>query len=207
MNIRASIKIDEKQFKAEMLKEIKRIVNNSIPRIQAELNLRLPALLKKHFTADVQPITGNDFYALGVPTINDDLVSIIDAASNSFEVKIAPANLLKINIGILEKSHQHLLNLPEAYFKYSSAKGSGVLQWLRWILLEGGNTVVDGYEVNYTNSRFSRTGGALMNKGSFFQVPDNLQGVAGDNILTRAIQNINADLEKLVKQVLNNSIK
>ena len=207
MNIKASIKIDERQVQAEMLKEIKRIVNNSIPRIQVEINSRLPALLKKHFAANVQPITGNDFYALGVPTINDDLISIIDAASNSFEVKIEQANLLKINISILEKSHQHLLELPQAYFNYASAKGSGVLQWLKWILLEGGNSVVDGYEVNYTNSRFSRTGGALMNKGSFFIVPENLQGVAGDNILTRAIQNINTDLEKLVKQVLNNSIK
>ena len=207
MNIRANIEIDKRQFQVEMLKEIKRIVNNSIPRIQAELNSRLPALLKKHFAANVQPITGNDFYALGVPTINDDLISIIDAASNSFEVIIAPANLLKINIGILERTHQHLLELPQAYFNYASAKGSGVLQWLKWILLEGGNSVVDGYEVNYTNSRFSRTGGALMNKGSFFIVPEYLQGVAGDNILTRAIQNINADLEKLVKQVLNNSIK
>jgi len=207
MNIRASIKIDERQFKKEIQLELQRKVNKAIPKIQTELNNRFPALLKKHFSANVQPITGDDFYALGVPTINDDLISIIDAASNSFEVKIAPANLLKINIGILEKTHQHLLDLPEAYFNYTSSRGGGVIQWLKWILLEGGNSVVDGYEVNYTNSRFSRTGGALMNKGPFFIVPENLQGVAGDNILTRAIQNINTDLEKLVKQVLNNSIK
>ena len=207
MNIRANIKIDERKLKKEIQLEIQRKVNNSIPRIQAELNSRLPALLKKHFAANVQPITGNDFYALGVPTINDDLMSIIDAASNSFEVIVAPANLLKINIGILEKSHQHLLDLPQAYFTYASARGGGVLSWLKWILLEGGNPVVDGYEVNYTNSRFSRTGGALMNKGTFFRVPNNLQGVEGDNILTRAIQNINADLEKLVKQLLDKSIK
>ena len=207
MNIRANIKIDGRQLKKEIQLELQRKVNKAIPKIQTELNSRLPALLKKHFAANVQPITGNDFYALGVPTINDDLISIIDAASNSFEVIIAPANLLKINIGILEKSHQHLLELPQAYFNYASARGAGILNWLKWILLEGGNPVVDGYEVNYTNSRFSRTSGALMNKGSFFIVPENLQGVAGDNILTRAIQNINADLEKLVKQVLNNSIK
>ena len=72
MNIRASIKIDERQLKKEIQLEIQRKVNKAIPKIQSEINNRLPALLKKHFSANIQPIVGNDFYALGVPSINDD---------------------------------------------------------------------------------------------------------------------------------------
>ena len=203
MNIQASLKINQQELKRELEKEIKRVVYQSIPKVENELNQKLPAVLKKHLSSNVQPITGNDYYALGVPTINDDLQTIIDAASKSFKVKVTPANLLKIEIGVLEKTHAELLALPEAVFQYSSRSGSGILQWLKWILLEGNSPVVDGFEVNYTNSRYSRTGGALMQRGSFFRVPENLQGVAGDNILTTALIGIENELETLVKQVLN----
>ena len=51
MNIRASIKIDERQLQKEIQLELQRKVNKAIPKIQTELNNRLPALLKKHFDA------------------------------------------------------------------------------------------------------------------------------------------------------------
>ena len=176
MNIQASLKIDQKQLEKELAKEVSRLVKRSIPAIQKNLNQQLPALIKKHLTANVQPVTANDYYAIGVPTINQDLEVILDTASRSFEVRVFPADLLKIDIGVLETSHSELLALPEAYFQYSSSKGSGILRWLQWILLEGNNPVVDGFDVNFNRSRFSRTGGATMRKGNFFNVPDNLRG-------------------------------
>ena len=135
------------------------------------------------------------------------MFQIVQEASKSFEIKVEPANLLKISIGIIKADYSDLLSLNEAIFAYSSSKGSGVLQWLQWLLTEGSGTIVQGYDFSPSSSPASRTGGGLMVVGNGWQMPQHLAGTQMDNFLMRALTNIDKDLETIVKQVLNSSIR
>ena len=205
MNIK--LNINQKELEKAILNEVKKKVVSSIPRIANSINNQLPALIKRHLTAGVAPITGNDFYEIGVPDVNERLVEIIDVASRSFKVEVIPANLLKIKIGILDTDYGYLFDLQEAYFAYTNKNGNGILKWLEWIWLEGNSPIVDGFDFKLSNSRFSRTGGGLMVNGNTWNVPPSLQGTREDNLLTRALLGLEKDLEALIKQVLNTSIK
>ena len=151
-------------------------------------------------------ISGRDYYEMGVPDINQRLQSIIRAASNTFKIQVRAGNLLSINIGILEDDYSQLLALPESVFPYISAKGSGVLQWLRWILIEGNGPIIRDFEYAPTPSRFSRTGGGVMLRGGTWSVPPSIAGTAQDNILTRTLQDIEKDIEKIITQELQRII-
>ena len=207
MNFR--IKIDERELKRQLKQEITRKVQSVLPKLQQTVSDRLEQVLFQRFVSGVPTISGQDFYELGVPDINDRLQSVIRVASQSFKVTFVGGtrNVFKMNIGILKKDYSDLLNLPESVFQYTSRNGSGFLEWLKWVLVEGQGTIVQGYDFSPSSSTASRTGGGLMVIGSGWRVPEHLAGTSMDNFLMRALTNIDQDLEMVVKQVLNNLIR
>ena len=104
------------------------------------------------------------------------MVEIVEAASKSFEIKVQPANLLKISVGIVKADYSDLLSPNEAVFVYSSSKGSG--------------TIVQGYDFSPSSSPASRTGGGSMIVGNGRQVPQHLAGPLMDDFLMTAFTNI-----------------
>ena len=198
MSIDYTIKIDARKVSSDISRDIAKIVRKSASKIQSSLN---------RLITGVPNISGRDYYEMGVPDINRRLQSIIRTASQSFKVQVKPTDLLSIDIGILENDYSELLSLPESIFPYISAKGSGVLQWLRWILIEGNQPIIRDFEFVATPSRFSRTGGGVMLRGGGWSVPASLVGTAQDNILTRSLQNIEKDIEALVNQELQRILK
>ena len=207
MTIDYNIKIDVRKVNNEISKDIVRIIRKSVSKIQSSLDSKLEDIIFKRLVTGVPNISGRDYYEMGVPDINQRLQSIIRIASQSFTIKVKVENLLTINIGILEDDYSQLLSLPESIFPYISAKGSGVLEWLRWILIEGNQPIVRDFEFVSTPSRFSSTGGGIMLRGGGWSVPPNLAGTVQDNILTRSLQNIEKDIETLVNQELQRIIK
>ena len=97
--------------------------------------------------------------------------------------------------------------MPEAVYAYTSANGSGVLEWLKWILLGGSGQIIGGFEFSPLASPFSRTGGGLMVAGGSWSVPPGLSGTATNNILTRALENIQKDIEIVINQELQRVFK
>ncbi len=207
MSIDYTIKIDARKVSSDISRDIAKIVRKSASKIQSSLNSKLEDIIFKRLITGVPNISGRDYYEMGVPDINRRLQSIIRTASQSFKVQVKPTDLLSIDIGILENDYSELLSLPESIFPYISAKGSGVLQWLRWILIEGNQPIIRDFEFVATPSRFSRTGGGVMLRGGGWSVPASLVGTAQDNILTRSLQNIEKDIEALVNQELQRILK
>jgi len=207
MVIQTSIKIDESKVQKDILNEIQRIINKNIPTIQNTLNSKIQKIVFQRLITGVPTVQGRDLYEIGIPDINNRLASVIRIVSESFEVKVSRGNLLRIDIGILRQGYAELLSLPEAIYRYTSAKGSGILEWLKWILLEGNGPIIGGFDFSPTYSGFSRTGGGVMVAGGNWTMPPSLAGTAQDNILTRALQNIEKDIEVLVKQELQRIIK
>ena len=206
MNFR--IKIDERELKRQLKQEITRKVHSVLPKLQQTVSDRLEQVLFQRFVSGVPTVSGQDFYELGVPDINDRLQSIIRVASQSFKVTVVGGtrNVFKMNIGILKKDYSDLLNLPESVFQYTSRNGSGILEWLKWVLVEGQGTIVQGYDFTQRDG-FGRTQGGYMVKGSGWNVPPKLQGSQDDNMLMRSLQNIDKDIENIVKTELNRLLK
>ena len=202
------IKLDERELKRQIKLEILNKVQKHIPKIQQAVSGRLEKVLFQRLNSGVPVVSGQDLYEIGIPDINDRLQSIIRVASQSFKVTVTGGtrNILKISIGIIKKDYSDLFNLPESVFQYTSKKGSGVLEWLKWVLLSGQGTVVQDYDFSQRDG-FGRTQGGIMVKGSGWNVPPNLQGTADDNILLRTLFHIDKDIENICKQELNRIIR
>jgi len=207
MVLEFKIKIDEKKAASDLNKEIQNIVYKNIPKIQNAINDKIEKIVFQRLITGVPTIQGQDVFEIGVPDINNRLASIIRVASQSIEVKVSRGKILKIDIGILRQDYSDLLSLPESVFTYTSARGSGILEWLRWLLIEGNGVIVGGFEFSPIPSAFSRTSGGVMTAGSGWSVPSNLAGSSQNNILTRALQNIEKDIETIIKQELQRIIK
>lgn len=204
-----NIKIDEREVARDIIKEIKLMIRRAISGIESTLNREIKNIVLRRLTTGVPTISGRELQEIGVPDINNRLMSIVRVASENVFVKVYQDNsaLLKIELGILEGSYQDVLSLPEAVFSYSSSKGSGVLQWLRWLLLEGNNQIIRDYSYNPAFSNYSRTQGGLMVSGGSWSVPSSLAGTQNDNILTRALFGIDVDIEQLIERELKRNIK
>ena len=205
MNIQ--IKINQKELQKGIQDELKKVVRRSIPRIETKLNISLKELLQRRFIEGLPVVTPSDIGEMGIPDLENRLFNISQAASNSFKVTVRPANLLRIDIGILKSDYSDLLSLNESIFQYFSKEGNNILPWLEWILKGGNGTIVSGYDFREGSYGSSRTGLGLMFKGNGWAVPPNLRGTEQDNILTRCLSAIDRDIEKVVKDLLSKELR
>ena len=116
MTIDYNVKIDVRKVSNDISKDIVKLVRKSASKIQASLNGKLEDIVFKRLITGVPNVSGNDYYEMGVPDINQRLQSIIRIASQNFRIKVKVDNLLSINIGILEDDYSQLLSLPESIF-------------------------------------------------------------------------------------------
>ena len=207
MTIQAQIKVNQKQIAKDIVREVNLIVGKNVNKIQQALDSRISNLVFQRLVSGLPTIQGNDLAEIGVPDINNRLISIARVVSNNIVVKATFNKSLKIDIGILQDDYADLLSLPEAVYRYNSLKGSGILPWLRWLLLEGNGPIIGGFDFQPLPTAFSRTGGGIMTAGGSWNVPLGLAGTANNNIFTRALTNLQKDIEAIVKQELQRIIK
>jgi hypothetical protein len=96
--------------------------------------------------------------------------------------------------------------LPEA--TYVTAKGTPI-PWLDWLILQGDRIIVLGYDVDFdltpAERARSRTGMALMERGSGWRVPPEFSGTAESNFLTRAFDG--PAVEEMVAEIVVGEIQ
>ena len=90
---------------------------------------------------------------------------------------------------------------------YASEKGSQI-NWLRWLLLEGNNSVVIGYRYLPKTDANSRTGKGIMISGqsSIYRVPPQFAGTASDNWITRGIDQALPQIESYINRMVQKSL-
>lgn len=82
-----------------------------------------------------------------------------------------------------------------------------LLPWLHWLLLEGNNSIVKNYDVEYTKSIKSRSGMAIMTSSdNSWRVPPDFAGTAQDNWTTRAIDSVENDILSIIQQEIEKNI-
>lgn len=195
----------QSQFRKDVTSEIKKLLASKIGQIERTFNDKIEQILFRSFIVNVPRITGREYHEIGVPDINERIMGIVRVASQNFRVKVKlrKTYLMNISINILDNSYEELLSLPEAVFTYTGRNSSGVLDWLRWLLLEGTNPVVTNHVYIDRMSSASRTGrGIFVNSFSNWSVPGSIAGTQEDNFLTRALVDIDRELEMLTKREL-----
>lgn len=77
-----------------------------------------------------------------------------------------------------------------------------VIDWLRWLLLNGEDLIIADYHFVPGDQRGSRTGLGLMRKKGSWRVPGEFSGTESDNWLTRAIHSALPEFEVEVGRLL-----
>lgn len=81
------------------------------------------------------------------------------------------------------------------------------LHWLRWLLVEGSKIVVKEYD--FKKMTGGRTGLGVMVKDfqrGFWQVPHDFVGTTNNNFVTRIIETMHTDLEKILTDEMKRAI-
>jgi hypothetical protein len=77
------------------------------------------------------------------------------------------------------------------------------IPWLQWLLIEGDKFIITGYTyiVEPTVVEKSRTDKGIMHKSTrSWRVPPAHSGTPDDNFLTRALDSLDASIDKIISQ-------
>ena len=202
----------ERRIRAEILK----ILTKKISSTNSEIKKRLvPAIIQAINNTNVyQGLSGGMLRGeIGLVDIGK-LDTVINAWASNISVTYEKTNLRNsfgsINIGIINSNYSDVLTLPEATYIYQNYRNRQIIiDWLRWLLLEGGNIIVSGYSF-YNDVGEGRTGlGVMREDGGSWKVPAEFVGTADDNFATRALlsKDFQAKLDDIVRQEITKGIK
>lgn len=138
----------------------------------------------------------------GLPDSDTRVNAIIDFWKNiqvSYkDVKISNSTIKgSFTINMIKSDFSDVLSLSEASF--TTEKGD-TLNWLEWLLLFGNKTIIKDYRVELGANPRSRTGMAIM-KGVIsgkWGVPNEFAGTRNNNWITRSIDSVDSEIEKLL---------
>ncbi len=163
-------------------------------------------LLKKYILAQPEmqeTISGNLRYELGIVDPMERILNIIENLVIDIKADISPIKIVGnsvkggITIHLIDVDYSSVLTIPDAIV--TTEKGES-LYWLRWLLLEGSQTIIGDYEVEF--GAHGRTGGARMVRGGSWGVPSEFSGTREDNFITRAIEQMQPELIEKINQCL-----
>jgi len=201
----------ESQFKKNITKELKKQVQNKAPDAIVQIKSLLQSKIISILTSSAEHntiISSRVVRELGIQGIENRLMNVYQTIANNISVtfiKNSP-ELIQINIGILKSDYSDILGLQESTFLYSGSKGSGILNWLEWLLTKGGSPIVVGY------SFVNRSGKGRLNQGFMkpspnrsWSVPSEASGTENDNFITRAlsksVEKLSPSIEKIIQGV------
>ena len=208
--INASIKLVnfDQDFNQNILNEIRSILKLKMPQITINIKNRLNVELKNLISQS------NTWQAISSGMLRGELgianTSVIDNIlekwANGIVVKFNnTVGFGAIDINMIQSDYSDVLTMPEASFTYTSRNGSGVIEWLRWLLLESSSIIVSNYD--FTPSNQGRTGLGIMKRvPSGWKVPSQHAGTATDNFVTRSLEDIYKIIDEVVRQEITKGL-
>lgn len=196
--------IFDKKIEKEIKKYVKSKVISLIPQIKLELQKSFFKVVEQ--SIEYQSIVKDFNLAgeLGITNIDYALNAILHVWSSNIVIKFiqTKGKFGTLSIQMINDDYSDVLSLSEATIIYQSSKSDGRLEWLRWLLLEGGNTIISEYEFQ-PDRGMGRTGFGIMvqKTGGGWSVPSEYAGTANDNFITRALSNFNLEIEQALSKV------
>ncbi len=205
------------QLTISILEDDATIQRLAIEEIAKELNIAFKVLIPKLKTITgeflrryimAQPeydaiITGDLRYELGIVNPSARLITILDTLVRNIETDFVPfvasGNSLSggLTINAVKSDYSDIIHLRDSIV--TTEKGVE-LEWLRWLLLEGRQIIIAGYDVEL--GPFGRTGGAHMVLGGNWKVPAEYAGRTNDNFIIRAIKTMQEPLKEKLEECI-----
>ena len=131
--------------------------------------------------------------------LDDIEIDIKKPSSNRNEIQAS------FIVNMIKDSLQELLSTNGA--TVITQKGEQ-LEWLRWLLIEGNNSVVLGYRYMPKSTPSSRTGQGIMvsGKSAIFRVPPEFAGTITDNWITRGVDAALPEIESYINRLVQKSL-
>ncbi len=206
------ISVDEKEIIDNIKKEysdyIKRMLKIIAPKIKAKIDTFIAIHILKFFL----PLFEDIYSPIGEPDLRNKIAELVKEVTDNVEVEVdayfSPTNELLdigVNIIILKYGVESLLLYDFA--SYVTEKGQ-VIEWLRWLLDNGPQTVIVGYKfiVDNNSPTFSRTDLGIMrktkNQDDYWRPPREIQGTEDDNFVKRALEDLGAELQVILSDEL-----
>jgi hypothetical protein len=154
-------------------------------------------------------LSGKLKYELGIPDPENKLAGLIGIWSNNIAVKynkprisrltiLSDFSINMIRVDFSDVLYSDYAIVVDAYRGYS-------LPWLEWLLLYGNKTIVKNKRVSIGPNKFSRTKMAIMvDSLENWRVPSEFAGNQENNWITRAIDNVSPEIEKILTDTFNN---
>jgi len=141
------------------------------------------------------------------PTVIDSILAELD----DIQVQIVKPSVrgdnieAKVVINMIKDNYIDILSADGS--SYMSEKGSQI-DWLRWLLLEGNNSVIIGYRYMPISGPSSRTGKGIMAKwkSGMFRVPPVFAGTAENNWITRGLDAALPEVESYFNNIVKKSL-
>lgn len=108
-------------------------------------------------------------------------------------------------INMIKENFSEIISSSGA--SYTTEKGSKI-DWLRWLLLEGQNSVIIGYKYIPKADPNSRTGRGIMISGesAIYRVPPQFAGTIDDNWITRGVDASVPEIESYMNRMIEKSL-
>lgn len=202
-----------RQIVEEILNRINRFLPSVLKEVKVFTTFYIERAIKNSRTYN-SLISGPLQAHFGLVNPAGDMDQIISSLKNLVKVDHEPFKIRgnqyqrnitgNVTLSIIgqENNLRKLLNSPGA--RYDSH--GGPVDWLEWLLFEGGNTVVFDYGIKFGNFPldYSRTGRAIMIPDlRGYEVPFDHSGTESDNFITRALRDIEDELDRVFKINLN----
>jgi hypothetical protein len=190
--------------------EIKNTINKSLPGIKLKIQDIVRQSIKKEpeYESLKNGILRYEF-GINQPSDVDYIVNLI---IDTIEVRNNPIKITNQGLSggfqITMIGTQDLNDISDnPHASVIDALRNYELPWLKWLLFEGGRTIVKKYEVRMAPSEFSRTGMALMVESKKnWKVPAQFMGTTSNNWIVRALEGIDKTvLDIIQKEIIKNT--
>lgn len=150
---------------------------------------------------------GAIYHELGIPNIASKLRTIVNTIINNIDAGITDIDIsngrinFSFHINILRSDFEDILGLPEAEYETEDVEGSGgghILQWLRWMLIDGDSNIILGYHYIAKYAETSRTDFGIMAKGGNWTISP-ISGSIDNNWLTRAMDKVKGEINFIIE--------
>jgi hypothetical protein len=190
-----------------LVPEIANYMSASIKKLRTNIPKIISETIKNSPEYD-SIMSGQLKYELGIPDPQTKLAGIIEIWTNNiyteYHKPTISAGKIKtsFSMSLIRSDFADVLS-SDFSIVVDAARGYN-LQWLEWLLLDGNKVIVPKHEVIFRNSRFSRTGAALMKESTqSWRVPSQFSGTITDNWITRAIDSAQTKISDTIEKAFN----
>lgn len=193
----------------ELKKYMTKVFNVATPKISKELKNIVKGAIERQ--PEYQALRSGDLkYQLGIDSSAkiDKIVNIWsdNLVVESSAVRINGSSLTGgISFNMIQQDYSDVLSSTDA--SITDKNTGSVVPWLYWLLLGGGNILVENYTIKIGPNSRSRSGNAIMvSSNKNWRMPPKYVGVADNNWVYRAISSLDSAIENMIQTQLEQSI-